>query len=55
MSEPVHVLIKIKTQESFFGEKTYPHYEIGWKTGEDFYLWKDRKCEKENVEWWKEL
>lgn len=55
MSEPIHVLIRLKEQESYFDGKSYPHYEVGWKKGDTFYHWNHLQCKEEDVEEWEEI
>ena len=33
MKEIIHVIMKMKDQETYFDGDPYPHYEIGWKQG----------------------
>lgn len=55
MTDPVHVLIRLKDQETYFAGKPYPHYEIGWKHGDQFTLWNGYKKTEEDVEEWEEI
>lgn len=55
MNEPIHVLIRIKGQETYFDENAYPHYEIGWKKGDTFHIWNGLQCREEDVEHWEEI
>lgn len=51
----LHVVMKLKNQETYFKGVTYPHYEIGWKDGETFHMWNGLQCKVEDVEKWVEL
>ena len=55
MSEVMHVLIKMKDQETYFGGQSYPHYEIGWKHGDLFTLWNGLKKKEDEIEEWEEI
>lgn len=55
MSEPLHVLIRMKDQETYFGDKSYPHYEIGWKKGEKFHLWNGLVKTEGEIDEWEEI
>lgn len=55
MSEVLHVLMKLKEQDTYFDNKTYPHYEIGWKKGDTFHFWNGLKCREEDLEEWEEI
>lgn len=45
-----HVLIKIRNQETYFDEEAYPHYEVGWKKGEEFTLWNGNPIDANEIE-----
>lgn len=55
MSEPIHVLIKLKEQETYFDGGAYPHYEIGWKKGDTFHIWNGLQCREEDIDEWEEI
>lgn len=53
--ETMHVIMKMRDQELPFEGKCYPHWEVGWKKGDTFYLWNGLECKETDVEVWKVL
>lgn len=51
----IHVLIKLIHQETYFEGESYPHYEIGWKKGEEFHSWSGKVILPEEVDCWKAI
>jgi len=55
MKRILHILMKFKDQETSFGGESYPHYEIGWKSGELFFSVTGREIREKELEHWEEL
>lgn len=56
MSKPIHVLMRMKGQDTDFEGEVYPHYEIGWKKGNIFHVFiTGLKKTEDEVEEWEEI
>lgn len=51
----IHIIMKVKDQETYFDDISYPHFEVGWKKEDEFHSWNGKKFSKDEIESWKEI